>query len=146
MSQTISTVEPTEADIARVAHIVTTPQWDSASTNGTAEDDAWIGRALSAGTAFPRALVDGDEGFNDPRVLLAGVAGAGAGGPNGTGAIMYALMRLASGQSLIRPGDLRSTGLAPMATVNAIACSELCVALPDPGGNGLGATVGDPPR
>jgi gamma-glutamyltranspeptidase/glutathione hydrolase len=78
---------------------------------------------------------------NSGQVVLAGV---GAGGPNGTGAIMYALMRLATGQSLVRPGDLRSTGLAPFATVNAIACNGLCVALPDPGGNGLGATVGDP--
>ena len=91
-------------------------------------------------SAFLTPVIAADNGG---QVAL---AGAGAGGPNGTGAIMYALMRLASGQSLIRPGDLRSTGLAPMATVNAIACSELCVALPDPGGNGLGATVGDPPR
>jgi CubicO group peptidase (beta-lactamase class C family) len=72
-----ATLHPTEAEVARVAHIITTPHWASAITNGTAEDDAWIGRALSAGTAFPRALVDGDAGFNDPRVLLAGVAGAG---------------------------------------------------------------------
>jgi gamma-glutamyltranspeptidase / glutathione hydrolase len=73
------------------------------------------------------------------------LAGAGTGGPNGTGAIVYALMRLATGQSVMRPGDLRSTGLAPLATVNAIACNGLCVALPDPGGNGLGSSVGDPP-
>ena len=72
------------------------------------------------------------------------LAGAGAGGPNGTGAIAYALLRLSRGQSISRPGDLRSTGLAPFATANAIACnSGLCVALPDPGGNGLGATVGE---
>ena len=60
--------------------------------------------------------------------------------------MIYALMRLATGQSLMRPGDLRSTGLAQLATVNAIACNGLCVALPDPGGNGLGSSVGDPPQ
>jgi gamma-glutamyltranspeptidase/glutathione hydrolase len=67
------------------------------------------------------------------------LAGAGAGGPNGTAAIAYALLRLAAGQSIDRPGDLRSTGAAPAVTVNVIACGGVCVALPDPGGHGLGA-------
>lgn len=67
------------------------------------------------------------------------LAGAGAGGPNGTAAIAYALLRLAAGQSIDRPGDLRSTGAAPAVTVNVIACGAVCVALPDPGGHGLGA-------
>ena len=67
------------------------------------------------------------------------MAGAGAGGPNGTAAIAYVLLRLADGQSIDRPGDLRSTGAAPAVTVNVISCSGLCVALPDPGGHGLGA-------
>ncbi len=72
------------------------------------------------------------------------LAGAGSGGPNGSGAIAYAMLRVAAGQPLARPGDLRSTGLAPLATVNAIACqSGLCVALPDPGGHGLGADAGE---
>ena len=92
---------------------------------------------ISAAFLTPMIATDGNG-----QVVL---AGAGSGGPNGTGAIVYALLRLATGQTLARPGDLLSTGLAPMATVNAITCSNgLCVALPDPGGNGLGTTVDDP--
>jgi len=72
------------------------------------------------------------------------LAGAGAGGPNGTAAIAYALLRLAAGQSIDRPGDLRSTGAAPAVTVNVIACGGVCVALPDPGGHGLGAGSAGP--
>jgi gamma-glutamyltranspeptidase / glutathione hydrolase len=67
------------------------------------------------------------------------MAGAGAGGPNGTAAIAYVLLRLAGGQSIDRLGDLRSTGAAPAVTVNVISCSSVCVALSDPGGHGLGA-------
>jgi gamma-glutamyltranspeptidase/glutathione hydrolase len=67
------------------------------------------------------------------------MAGAGTGGPNGTAAIAYVLLRLAGGQSIDRPGDLRSTGAAPAVTVNVINCGSVCVALPDPGGHGLGA-------
>jgi gamma-glutamyltranspeptidase/glutathione hydrolase len=67
------------------------------------------------------------------------MAGAGAGGPNGTAAIVYALLKLAGGQRLDRPGDLRSTGAAPAVAVNVISCGSVCVALPDPGGHGLGA-------
>lgn len=66
-----------EDDLARIARIVTTPEWDSVRSGGSPADDEWIGRALTLGAAFPRSLVDGDAGFNDPRVLLAGVAGAG---------------------------------------------------------------------
>ena len=57
----------------------------------------------------------------------------GAGGPNGTAAIAYALLKLASGQQIGRPADMRSTGAAPMVTVNVISCQNVCVALPDPG-------------
>jgi gamma-glutamyltranspeptidase/glutathione hydrolase len=68
------------------------------------------------------------------------LAGAGAGGPNGSGAILYALLKMARGGSVGRSQDLLSTGLAPYVTANAITCQNgLCVALPDPGGNGLGA-------
>jgi gamma-glutamyltranspeptidase/glutathione hydrolase len=74
------------------------------------------------------------------RVALAGV---GAGGPNGTAAIAYTLLKLASGQEIGRPGDLRSTGAAPMVTVNVISCQSACVALPDPGGHGLGAATNE---
>jgi len=64
--------------------------------------------------------------------------GVGAGGPNGTAAVAYALLKVASGQQMGRPADLRSTGAAPMVTVNVISCQTACVALPDPGGHGLG--------
>ncbi|HXR94793.1 MAG TPA: gamma-glutamyltransferase [Rhizomicrobium sp.] len=67
------------------------------------------------------------------------MVGVGAGGPNGTAAIAYALLKLTSAQRIDRPGDLRSTGAAPAVAVNVISCSSVCVALPDPGGHGLGA-------
>lgn len=70
------------------------------------------------------------------------LAGAGAGGPNGTAAIGYALLRTASGEPLTRRGDMRSTGSAPYDTVNVIACSSgACFALPDPGASGMGAAA-----
>jgi gamma-glutamyltranspeptidase/glutathione hydrolase len=70
------------------------------------------------------------------------LAGAGTGGPNGTAAIAYALLKLAAGQPLGRRADLRGTGQEPRETVNAITCQNgLCVALPDPAGKGLGAVA-----
>lgn len=70
------------------------------------------------------------------------VAGAGAGGPNGTAAVAYALARTADGEEILTRKDLRSTGVAPYDTVNAIVCShDTCAALPDPSANGLGAAV-----
>jgi len=74
------------------------------------------------------------------RAVLTGV---GAGGPNGTAAIAYALLKLAGGQQIGRPADMRSTGAAPMVTVNVISCQNVCVALPDPGGHGLGAATSE---
>jgi gamma-glutamyltranspeptidase/glutathione hydrolase len=68
------------------------------------------------------------------------LAGAGAGGPNGTAAIVYAQIRLALGDDITQPGHLHSTGLAPYDTINAVACqSGACAALPDPAAHGLGA-------
>ncbi|MBN9546337.1 MAG: gamma-glutamyltransferase [Alphaproteobacteria bacterium] len=74
------------------------------------------------------------------RAVLTGV---GAGGPNGTAAIAYAFLKLAGGQQIGRPADMRSTGAAPMVTVNVISCQTVCVALPDPGGHGLGAATSE---
>jgi gamma-glutamyltranspeptidase/glutathione hydrolase len=72
------------------------------------------------------------------------LAGAAAGGPNGTASIAYALAKLGQGQTLSRRGDLSSTGVAPYDTVNAIVCqSGGCVALPDVGANGMGIAVPD---
>ncbi|MGD0144838.1 MAG: gamma-glutamyltransferase [Rhizomicrobium sp.] len=71
------------------------------------------------------------------------LVGAGAGGPNGTAAIAYALIKLAAGEDVSKPGELHSTGIAPYDTVNVIACPDgVCSASPDPGANGLGAAAG----
>ena len=115
---------------------------------GSGHSAAQTGVILAAAPSSPAGI---SSAFLTPVIATepggqVALSAAGAGGPNGTGAVIYALMRLATGQSLMRPGDLRSTGLAPLATVNAIACNGLCVALPDPGGNGLGSSVGDPPQ
>ena len=92
---------------------------------------------LAAAFVTPVIATDGEGGSLS-------LSGAGAGGPNGTAAMGYALARLARGESLTRRTDLRSTGVAPYDTINAIVCqSGACVALPDPGSNGMGAS-GDP--
>jgi gamma-glutamyltranspeptidase/glutathione hydrolase len=70
------------------------------------------------------------------------LAGAGAGGPNGTAAAMAAVLEAAGGRPLGKRGDLRGTGRAPYDTVNMISCSpEACVALTDPGAHGAGVTA-----
>jgi len=71
-----------------------------------------------------------------------GLAGAGAGGPNGAAAALTAVLDAAAGRALGRRGDLRGTGRAPFDTVNMISCSEeTCVALTDPGAHGAGAVA-----
>jgi CubicO group peptidase (beta-lactamase class C family) len=37
----------------------------------------WPDRAMTLGGALPRALVSSDGGFNDPRIMAAGIPGAG---------------------------------------------------------------------
>ena len=69
--------------------------------------------------------------------------GASAGGPNGAAAITYALLRAAGGARVGTSIDIRTSGAAPRDTINLIACQDICVPLPDPGGHGLGAS-GDP--
>ena len=70
------------------------------------------------------------------------LAGAGAGGPDGTAAAIYAVLEAAGGRELGKRGDLRGTGRAPYDTVNMISCSsEACVALTDPGAHGAGVTA-----
>ncbi len=91
---------------------------------------------LAAVFLTPVIATDGSDG---PVAL----AGAGAGGPNGTASIAYALVKLARGEDMTQPGSLRSTGMAPYDTVNAITCqSGTCAALPDPAAHGLGAAAG----
>ena len=72
------------------------------------------------------------------------LAAVGAGGPNGSAAVEYALLKLASGQPVLRPADLRATGAEPFATVNLIGCQSVCVAIPDPAGHGAGAAANSP--
>ena len=69
----------------------------------------------------------------------AAITGVGTGGPNGAASVAYVLLRAARGDELTQPTDMRTTGLAPFSTVNAISCSKgFCAALNDPGSSGLG--------
>jgi gamma-glutamyltranspeptidase/glutathione hydrolase len=104
--------------------------------------------AEGTGVTLARAPSSGPSGiasaFLTPVIATDGssvtLVGAGAGGPNGTAAMGYALARIGRGDVLGSRADLRSTGVAPYDTINVIACQNgACVALPDPGANGLGA-------
>jgi gamma-glutamyltranspeptidase/glutathione hydrolase len=84
--------------------------------------------------------------FLAPAIAVSGeavsLAGAGSGGPNGTAALVYALLNVGLGQDITQPGHLHSTGLAPFNTINVIVCqSGGCSALPDPAAQGLGAVA-----
>ncbi|WP_167133566.1 serine hydrolase domain-containing protein [Arthrobacter sedimenti] len=72
--QADATLKPGPEEAARVAHLTTSSAWNTAITNASPHDDEWIGRALTLGSAFPRPLVQGEQGFNDSRVLQAGLA------------------------------------------------------------------------
>jgi gamma-glutamyltranspeptidase / glutathione hydrolase len=73
---------------------------------------------------------------------MVGLAGVGAGGPNGTAAALYAVLDAAGGRPLGKRGDLRGTGRAPYDTVNMISCDDqVCAALSDPGAHGLGTAA-----
>ncbi len=75
----------------------------------------------------------------------AAITGIGIGGPNGAASMAYVLLRAARGDELTQPSDLRTTGLAPFSTVNAIACQKgTCAALSDPGASGLGMATAQP--
>ncbi len=114
---------------------------------GSGHSAADSGVTLAASPSAPNGI---SSAFLTPMIVTDSsgavtLAGAGSGGPNGSGAMVYALLRRAAGAGVTRPTDLRSTGLAPFATANTIACQNgLCVALPDPGGSGLGASVDRP--
>jgi len=85
----------------------------------------------------PLALSAG-EGARDVSLV-----GAGAGGPDGTVAIADALLRLARGEDVMRPRELRKAGVAGHGTVNAIVCQNgICAVLPDSRAAGLGAAAG----
>jgi gamma-glutamyltranspeptidase/glutathione hydrolase len=110
--------------------------------------------AQGTGVTLARAPSSGQTGiaaaFLTPAIAVdsgggTALAGAGAGGPNGTAAIAYALLKLARGEDMTQPGAVRSTGIAPYDTVNVIACrGGTCATLPDPQAHGLGAAAGNP--
>ena len=103
------------------------------------------GTGITLATAPNSAQTGLAAAFLTPVIAVASdgstsLAGAGAGGPNGTAAIALALLQLAAGQDIAQPGVLHSTGIAPYDTVNVVGCQNgLCTALPDPGAHGLGA-------
>lgn len=109
--------------------------------------------AAGTGVTLARAPSSGDAGYSaaflTPVIATSGsdqtlaMAGAGAGGPLGTAAVLHALLKAGHGEPLAQRSDLRSTGLAPYDTVNVIACQGGgCTPLSDPGMNGLGAAAG----
>jgi len=112
--------------------------------------------AGATGVTLARAPSSGKAGiaaaFLTPVIATDGsgavtLAGAGAGGPNGTAAIAYALVKLARGEDMTQPSAIRSTGIAPYDTVNVIGCREgVCATLPDPQAHGLGAAAGQEPQ
>jgi gamma-glutamyltranspeptidase/glutathione hydrolase len=104
--------------------------------------------AGNSGVVLASAPTNGNAAFSPaflaPAIATSGdaiaFAGAGAGGPNGTAMIALALLDLAKGNDLARPGVLHATGLEPFETANVIQCqSGTCAAVPDPKAFGLGA-------
>jgi gamma-glutamyltranspeptidase / glutathione hydrolase len=110
--------------------------------------------ASGTGVTLARAPSSGKTGiaaaFLTPAIAtdsggVVAVAGAGAGGPNGTAAMAYALVKAGRGEDMTQPGSFRSTGIAPYDTVNVIGCrGGICATLPDPEAHGLGAAAGNP--
>lgn len=109
--------------------------------------------ADNTGVILARAPSSQDAGlagaFLAPAIATEGadgtlvLAGTGAGGPNGSAALVYALVRGALSQDIAQPGHLHSTGLAPFDTINIIACAgDICSAQADPGALGLGTAAG----
>jgi gamma-glutamyltranspeptidase/glutathione hydrolase len=110
---------------------------------GSGRMAAGTGIVLGATPSGPAGLA---SAFLTPVIATTGgavgLAGAGAGGPNGTAAALQAVLDAAGGRRLGKRGDLRGTGAAPYDVVNMISCGEdACVALSDPGAHGLGAAA-----
>ena len=109
---------------------------------GSARTVGNTGVQLAAAPVGPAGLA---SAFLTPLIATGGegtVAIAGAGGPNGTAAAVYALQQVSSGRQLGKRGDLRGTGNAPFDTVNIVSCDgNACVGLSDPGAHGMGAVA-----
>jgi gamma-glutamyltranspeptidase/glutathione hydrolase len=96
--------------------------------------------------ATPSAQAGIASAFLTPVIAMSGgtaaLAGAGAGGPRGTTAVLTSVLDTAAGRRLGKRGDLQGTGAAPYDTVNVISCSDIaCVALTDPGAHGAAAVA-----
>ncbi|HEY2034278.1 MAG TPA: gamma-glutamyltransferase [Rhizomicrobium sp.] len=100
------------------------------------------------GVTFAAAPSSGQAGlsaaFLSPMIATDGggalaLTAVGAGGPNGTASMFYALLR----KGLQTDGPVaRSTGMAPYNTIDVIACTDdVCVPASDPSGPGLGLAV-----
>ncbi|ODU63557.1 MAG: hypothetical protein BGO97_05605 [Micrococcales bacterium 70-64] len=89
----------------RVAHLVTSPEWD-ALADSSAESET--SRALTLGGAFPPSLVTEDGGFNDPRAQAAGFAAAGGiGTASGLAKIWSSTIRPTDGIRTIQDATVR---------------------------------------
>ena len=98
-----------------------------------------LGATPSSQTGLASAFLAPMIATNNGAVVL---SGAGAGGPDGTAAAIYAALEAAGGRAPGKRGDLRGTGRAPYDTVNMISCSpDACVGLTDPGAYGAGVTA-----
>lgn len=99
---------------------------------------AFLTPVLSTKDESGPIVLPGEEGARSVSLV-----GAGAGGPNGTAAVAYALLRLARDEDMTKPGELHATGVTAYDTVNAIVCQHgICAVLPDPAAHGLGAAAG----
>jgi gamma-glutamyltranspeptidase/glutathione hydrolase len=110
---------------------------------GSVHTAAGTGVVLGATPSSQAGLA---SAFLTPVIATSGasgiLAGAGAGGPNGTAAAVTAVLDAAGGRALGKRGDLRGTGAAPYDTVNMISCDDqTCAALNDPGAHGLGVAA-----
>lgn len=65
------------AEQARVAHMVVAASLAEQTAPAPAGDSDWLWRAMTLGRALPPTLVEPDGGFNDPRLHLAEIPGAG---------------------------------------------------------------------
>lgn len=91
-----------DAQLERISRLQTDTDYDTAVSGGSPSDEEWIARGSTLGSAFPRGLVLGDAGFNDHRVLRAGVAGAGGvGTASGLARIWSATVTPTRGVSLL---------------------------------------------
>ncbi len=85
---------------------------------------------------MPALAADGEDG-------LITLAGAGAGGPDATAAMLAAAALRAERETIGKSIESSAAAKSPLQSVNLIACdSGACRTLADPGAHGMGATAG----